>query len=150
MSRHARPHRRPPRDPRFWAARLQLVRERFGFLERDHGFAAPVVHGDEVSLCIAFAGDGINVSFGSDRSEPPIVSVTVLEPCASFTLAEAIELVDPDHLATRPRTRASALSDADFASWLDHYAGFLSRHAREVLIDAASLAARLAERRARE
>jgi len=128
----------------------QLVRERFSFLVREHGYAAPVATVYPRCFNSGFAREPLNVSVASEHYEPPVIYVTRREPFASLSVFEVIALLEPAYADERPRTPRSGISNDEFAAWLDYYASFAERHARALFEEPDELFAQVAGLRARK
>jgi len=137
---------RPGAQDEVWPG---IVSRRFALLERVHGYAAPVATVASRSFSLRYAREPLGVTFASEHYEPPIVFVTRREPYASLTVHEAIEVLEPEYAKEAPVTPRSAISNDDFAGWIDYYASFAERHARALFEEPEELFAQVATLRER-
>ncbi len=134
-----------------WAKGYQAftdaAQERFAFLVRDHGYAAPVVSIDPPDAVVTFAKGDSFVRISSEYSAVPEVLVKAWngEP---YGLHVIIAELDPDYAKQKPVPAKSTFTDDEHRAMVAYQATFLERHASTVLHADPALVARFHAREA--
>jgi hypothetical protein len=123
------------------------VREGFGFLVREHGYAEPTVAVVPPDAVVTFTKGTDFVRVASEYGGPPWVVVQAGKG-ERYGLHVIIAELDPAYASKAPVPAAKELTDAEMRAAVAYFAAFLAAHAEEVLRGDPALLARFHAREA--
>ena len=126
---------------------IDTVRDRFGFLVRDHGYAPAEARTVPPDTMVTFTRGDSFVRVSSEYGGVPWVVVKAWDG-EPYGLHVIIAELDPSYAAQKPVAARSILTDDELRAVIAYQASFVEQHARVVLHADPALVARFHAREA--
>jgi hypothetical protein len=111
---------------------IEACQKHFAFLVRDYAFSGPEVSVLLPDCLVKYTREGAFVRAASEYGGPPWVVVKAGDG-EPFGLHVIVAELEPEHEKQKPQAKGAVLTPEEMEAFVAYWAGFLERHAKEIL-----------------